>query len=264
LFEAAAHRIKARSDVPPPKMKRARHLLSGLLKCGACSAGMSVYGGTTRDKRICCTRHAESRTCPDPHTFRLASVEEAVLGALRAELRHPTAIAEFVRTYHEERRKLASQDGARRTGAERRLNEIRREIDRIVEGVARGELASGIFGPKATALDEERKKLEEDLSATEPDFVVALHPAVLARYEGLLGRLQQSIAAGIAGGNSEYTEVIRELVESVTVRQGKGWGKIEVEILGRLNALLGQGSTRQNVSGVMVAGAGFEPATSGL
>ena len=159
-----------------------------------------------------------------------------------------------MRTYHEERRKLASQEGARRAGAERRLNEVLREIDRIIEGVARGELPSGIFGPKATALDEERKRLEAELCA-EPDFVVALHPAVLARYEGLLANLQQSIAAGIAARNQEYVDVMRELVESVTVRQGDGWGKIAVEITGRLNALFGQDSARQKVSGVMVAGA---------
>jgi hypothetical protein len=66
---------------------------------------------------------AETGTCPDPRTFYLDRIEEAVVAALRAELRHPDVIAEFVRTYHEERRRLASQQGAKRTAAERRLAE---------------------------------------------------------------------------------------------------------------------------------------------
>ena len=41
---------------------------------------------------------AETGTCPDPRTFYLDRNEEAVVAALRAELRHPDVIAEFVRT----------------------------------------------------------------------------------------------------------------------------------------------------------------------
>jgi hypothetical protein len=156
---------------------------------------------------------AETGTCPDPRTFYLDRIEEAVVAALRAELRHPDVIAEFVRTYHEERRRLASQQGAKRTAAERRLAEARREIERIVDGVSRGELASAVFGPRATALDEERKRLEASM-AEEHESVVTLHPAALARYEDMVGRLQQSMAEGTAAGNAEYAEVMRELVEA--------------------------------------------------
>ena len=112
---------------------------------------------------------------PIPPTFYLDRIEEAVVAALRAELRHPDVIAEFVRTYHEERRRLASQQGAKRTVAERRLTEVRREIEGIVDGVARGELASAVFGPRASALDEERKRLETSM-AEEHESVVTLHP----------------------------------------------------------------------------------------
>src|SRR3954454_14821635 len=95
LFESARAKLKERSEIPAPKQRRARHLLSGLLRCAACGSGMSVYGGSGRQKRVCCTRHHESGTCPDPRTFRLDTIEKAVLGALQSELRHPNIIAEF-------------------------------------------------------------------------------------------------------------------------------------------------------------------------
>jgi hypothetical protein len=116
-----------------------------------------------------------------------------------------------------------------------------------------------VFGAKAVSLDEERKVLEASLTA-EPKNLIALHPAALARYEAMVGQLQQSIAAGIAIGNAEYAEAIRELVETVTVRPGPGPGRIEIQIVGRLDSLLGKGGyprDAKDVSGSTVAGARF-------
>jgi site-specific DNA recombinase len=104
--------------------------------------------------------------------------------------------------------------------------------------VTRGELASSVFGPRATALDQERKRLEVGM-AEEHESVVTLHPAALARYEEMVGRLQESMAEGMAAGNAEYAEV-RELVESVTVMRGGEPGQVAINIKGRLNALLGE------------------------
>ena len=97
--------------------------------------------------------------------------------------------------------------------------------------MTRGELASSVFGPRASALDEERKGLEGSM-AEEHESVVTLHPALLARYEEMVGRLQQSMAEGTAAGNAEYAEVMRELVESVTVMPGDESGQVVINIKG--------------------------------
>jgi site-specific DNA recombinase len=258
LFEAAQGRIKARSDVAPTYLRKPKRPLSGLLRCAACGGGMSTYGKKRGEpKRVRCTRYAETGACPDPRTFYLDTIEAAVVAALRAELRHPDVVAEFVRTYHDERRRLASQQGTTRTAAERRLAEVRREIERIVDGVARGELAPAVFGPHASALDEERKGLQASI-AEEHDPVVTLHPAALARYEEMVGRLQNSIAEGTTAGNAEYPEVMRDLVESVTVRPSNEPGRVEIDIKGRLNALLGKEAfpNRRSWSGGGINGSG--------
>jgi site-specific DNA recombinase len=124
IFEAAQARLAERAGVAPTYQRRARHLLSGLLRCAACGSGMSTFGADKSGrKRLRCSRARESGTCPDPKTFYLDTIENAVLGALRAELRDPILLAEYVKTYHEERARLAGGQRARRAGLERRLGE---------------------------------------------------------------------------------------------------------------------------------------------
>ena len=58
--------------------------------------------------------------------------KSAVLPGLESEMRHPSVIAEYVRTYHEERKRLAAKSNAKRAHLELRPGEINREIDRLV------------------------------------------------------------------------------------------------------------------------------------
>ena len=78
-------------------------------------AGMSTNGkDKSRRIRIRCSAANESGACLDPKTFYLETVERAVFSGLKVEMRHPEVIAEYVRTYHEERKKLAADAEAKR------------------------------------------------------------------------------------------------------------------------------------------------------
>ncbi len=46
-----------------------------------------------------------------------------------------------------------------------------------------------------------------------------LHPGAVARYEQQVGRLEDAIINGLKAGETEAAAVIRELIESVTVRR---------------------------------------------
>jgi site-specific DNA recombinase len=74
----------------------------------------------------------------DPQTFYLETVERTVLEALRAELSDPRVITEYVRTYQEERARLAGQQRRDRAAQERRAGALRREINRLVDHLAKG------------------------------------------------------------------------------------------------------------------------------
>jgi site-specific DNA recombinase len=245
-------------------------MLSGLRRCGACGSGMSTNGKDKSGRiRIRCSAATESGACRDAKTFYLTTVEGAVLAGLKAEMRHPSVIAEYVRTYHDERKRLSAKATARRAHLELRLGELKREIDRLVDAIAKGHGDPAVLGPRSSVLDEERKQVVRELNA-EPavDDVISLHPAVLARYEEQLAHLQDALSKGVNAGDSEAAEAIRDLVDTITVfRNPSHLGGVTVEIVGRLNALLGEQAfphRAQGVWGKMVAREGLEPPTPGL
>jgi hypothetical protein len=66
-----------------------------------------------------------------------------------------------------------------------------------------------------------------------------------------LVQLQDALSKGLNAGDSEAAEAIRDLVETVTVfRNPSHPGGVTVEIVGRLNALLGELAYPHNVRGV--------------
>jgi DNA invertase Pin-like site-specific DNA recombinase len=253
LFEEAQRRKKARGRTHPSHQRRPRHLLSGLLRCGACGAGMSTNGKDKSGRiRIRCSAANENGTCRDARTFYLETVENAVLAGLHAEMRDPRVIAEYVRAYHEERKRLAAQADAKRARLDRRLGELNREIARLVDAIAKGHGDPAVLGPRSTELNEERKRISIELTTgKKPSEVVGLHPAVLARYEEQLVELRNALSKGIRAGDSDAAEAIRELIETVTVfRDHSRPGGVTVEIAGRLNALLGEQAYPNKVRGV--------------
>jgi site-specific DNA recombinase len=270
LFDAAQSRKLARGHTHPNQQRRPRHMLSGLLRCGACGAGMATNGKDNSGRiRIRCSAATESGSCQDAKTFYLKTVESAVLAGLENEMRHPLVIAEYVRTYHEERKRLSAKANAKRTHLELRLGELNREIDRLVDAIAKGHGDPAVLGPRSSVLNEERKQVEMELNV-EPAVsdTISFHPAVLARYERQLIQLQDALSKGINAGDSDAAEAIRDLVETVTVfRDPSRPGGVTIEITGRLNALLGEQAYPNKVRGVwgkMVAGEGLEPPTPGL
>jgi len=56
---------------------------------------------------------------------------------LRDELAHPEAIAEYVRSYNAERRRLAKESSDRERHLQHRNGELDREIDRLITNIAR-------------------------------------------------------------------------------------------------------------------------------
>jgi site-specific DNA recombinase len=270
LFEQAQARKRERSLDLPHYHRRPRHMLSGLLRCGACGSGMSTNGKDKSGRiRIRCSAATESGSCPDPKTFYLDAVETAVLAGLRVELKNPKVLAEYVKTYHEERKRLSAEADVKRARLERRAGQLKREVDRLVDHLAKGIGDPHVIGPRSTELHYEREDILAELAKAPPAFeVISLHPAILKRYEEQLESLQSALTKGIRSGDPESTEAMRELVETVTVyRDPSEPGAVEIVVAGRLSALLGDRAYPngvRRVCGLVVAEEGFEPPTRGL
>ena len=151
---------------------------------------------------------------------------------------------------------------------ERRLAAAQRELERAVKALIKGTLPEDIAEKEIVALRVEHDQIKRELEALPTaQNLVALHPATLKHYETQLARLHEALTAGFAAGDVEAISAIRDLVETVTVkRDPERLGGVQVEIVGRLNPLLGEtaGLNLFASVGKMVAGAGIEPATYGL
>ncbi len=108
-------------------------------------------------------------------------------------------------------------------------------------------------------LRTERKRLEADLaSAEKPPETVALHPTALARYRQQLEDLRKALSSESLGDDREPVRALRELVAGIVALPTPPGAPIEVEVRGRLAALIGHAgiSGSQNVGGKSGSGGG--------
>ena len=128
------------------------------------------------------------------------TVEAAVLNGLSAELRHPEVIAQYVQTYHEERKRLAADTDARRSRLERRLEELTREIERLVNAIAKGHADPAVLGPQSTTLNEERKCILAELDQVRGELFGILE---LAKPDHIQ-KSDDVMTKGVAGPRNQF------------------------------------------------------------
>ncbi|WP_246725536.1 recombinase family protein [Beijerinckia sp. L45] len=248
--------------------RRPAHLLSGLLRCGSCGAGMSVHDRDAVGRaRIRCSAVSESGTCAATRRLPLARIEAAVLDGMREQLRDPALIEEYVRTYNEERLRLANTTGRDRARLQSRLETAQRELDRAVQNLIKGRLSEDEADQVLPTLRGTRDVLREELATIEaPPKIIALHPVTMTSYLRTIDKLSESLAAhaGAEDDRGTLTADLRALVDHVVVTAPVGVKDIMVEVKGRLAALIGGTPYPEKVGVRLVAEEGLEPPTRGL
>jgi DNA invertase Pin-like site-specific DNA recombinase len=236
MFAAAQDRHGLRTKIKPTMLRRPKHLLSGLLRCGCCSGGMSLKDTDRKGRRIMCSAVRESDTCTNGRNYYLDDIERRVLSGLDRNLRDPRAIEGFAAIYSDERRKLAAGSVDERERIERRLTEIGAEIARGTDALLKGRAPEEIIGPALTELARERSRLTDQISDLAPTVnVFTLQPPAIATYLGALNDLAGSLATAVRSGDSDAARAMRDLVESITISPADGPPLISVR--GRLTAL---------------------------
>ncbi len=267
LYERAIALKQERGGPIPCQTRKPKRVLSGLLKCGCCGAGMSVKDTRKGRQRIQCTQMKEAGTCDHRRVYDLDTVERTVFDGLKANLTTPDLITAYVETYNEERKRLASGLIANRARIEKRLARVKREFDRIFQSYVKGFAEEAEVRDPLSELRAERKRLEADLaSAEKPPEIVALHPTALARYRQQVANLQKALSSESLGDDREPVRALRELVAAIVVLPTPPGAPIEVEVRGRLAALIGHQvfPAARMWGGKVVAEEGLEPPTQGL
>jgi len=236
-FEAAQRLRGVRSRMTRRQQQRHKRILSGLLRCGVCEAGMSKKDIDHGRPRIVCTRMVESRTCGNHRRYYLDEIERIVIGGLRAELGTRDAVAYFLECYNAERRRSAAGNLAVRSTIENDLAEIERKIGRAVAAVIDGRITREESEAHLPAL-------RADLAArlvgiAKPPAVITLLPAAVDSYLRDLARLEDVVNRDLEEGDDAAAKAIRALVDSVTIMPTPAGTVPGIIVRGRLNSLLG-------------------------
>lgn len=244
---------------------RSKRLLSGLFRCSHCGSGMVIAGSKRGRTQIECSAAIESGSCVVKRRVFLDPIEQTVVAKLKEQLSSPDLMSAYVEAFNAERRK--SQDAATRdrTKVERRLAEVRREMDRIVDAIAKGNVDSGDVRDRMTELRLERSKLERGVARAEAEAeIIALHPAALEAYRRDLYALSRRIGSALSDHSGETRRAFHALVSDVIVTVNDPYQPATIEVRGRLSALLGQSVAPDTGVVGLVAGEGLEPPTRGL
>lgn len=236
LFERAGRIKAAKGGVRPEISNKPKHLFSGLLKCGCCGASYTVIG---RD-RIGCAGHRERGDCANTRTLTRKHVEERVLAALQSQLAAPDLLAEYVRVYHEERRRLASSTRDNRKDLEKRQAELAAAIERIVDRIVDGTAPDALVA-RMNAMETERKQIATTLAGLEDEAEpIALHPAAAEKYRRLVESIQSSLEDAPQGQElAAVFDQVRGLVERIDIEPGPDSKKpATITVHGLLSQLL--------------------------
>ena len=95
LFEAAQRRRKERSKKHGRANAPPRHILSGLLRCGSCGAGMTKKDTDHGRPRILCSQVKEAGMCSNRRAYYLDDIERIVIGGFRERWGSRAAIDHF-------------------------------------------------------------------------------------------------------------------------------------------------------------------------
>ncbi len=243
-FDAANSR--RRGPLPSPRQRKAKHLLSGLLRCPSCGGGMSLKDGQGLRRRVVCTNHRESGTCSNATPFNMARIENAVVERVMAELSRPDAINLYVREYNAERRRLSRETINSESRNQTELAKVNADLERAAGAVISGTMAETTARPHIARLEARKAELEAHLRLAGASHApLSIHPGAADRMRRQIASLSTEITAATASGDTAPALAFRQMVTSVTVNPN-----YELDITGDLAPLIRGGS--------VVAGERFE------
>ena len=252
-WDLARARREADSKLSLPRRNRPRHLLSGLLECGACGSSYIVVNNAW----LGCSAVRNKGTCENRRVIRVSEVEERVLDALQHHLLAPEVVATAVEAYRAERSRLAHERAQCRVGLDRELAETRRKIANVTKAVeAGGDLA--LLVPRLNALSRQQRDAEEKLRAATNRQPRVLHAEATDRYRQKVAALRQ-MSHDRTG--TEALGLVRELIGRIVIKPAPGRCRLPLDVVGDLAVLMCDEQDTNLVPMAVVAGVGFEPTT---
>ena len=214
-----ARQVKARLAMPTQPVKdqgqlnhRHKFLLSGLLTCGSCEQGYTIFGA---DRYGCANRRGKG-ICGDSRTITRQAIEAWGLGSLQRQLLEPELVAEFVRGFAEECARYNKDRAQASSGLERERVAVERSIAGIVTAIET-DAQNEALRVRLTQLEGRKAAIVAKLAETELPAAVELHPNATdlyaARVDDLVSALNEPEIT------TDAMEAIRCLIQQIVLTQ---------------------------------------------
>jgi len=254
-WNAVQHRRAKRGGATRHHASRPRRLLSGLLKCGKCGSGYVVSGADKRGPYLRCSRLLESGACDNKRTVSLDAVEATVLHGIEGHLCAPDLVAEYVKEFHRAMADLRDTSQRRRAELSKRLVEVEKAINAIVDAIAEGSRSSRALTQRLADLESERDGIETTIKEAAPP-PIALRPHATETYREKVKDLKAALNAADPENRTMAYEAIRELIDEVVIRPHGPYKPVEIDIYGRIQSLFPKNETNpESMGGVGCGGA---------
>ena len=163
--------MRIRNNQALNRVHRKTHPLSGVLTCGVCGGPLAI---TAKD-RYGCSAYRASKTCDNKKTILRSEVEKRVFDGLKTGLLNSDYLDQFTAEFQKEverlRRSTASELGLKK----KRLSDVTRQIDRIVDHIVNGTDTKSITS-KLVSLEAEKDSLALEVSQfEEKSTVIPIH-----------------------------------------------------------------------------------------
>ncbi|MGP7796815.1 zinc ribbon domain-containing protein [Sphingomonas sp. CLY1604] len=268
LFEAARGEIERRKRPATASSsigsKRAKHLLSGIIRCSCCGSNCTISG----KDYYRCAGQKERGTCGNTVSVRKEPLETATLAMLQTHLLTEDHARLFVQEFRREAARLARGDGHRNEAAHARLRQLEVELANLYQNLLVG-IASPALQTMIREREAEKIRLEARLhGATEvkPRADILPHPVLVDQFRRKVAALRASLDDDAI--RPEASAVLARLIESVTIYPDGEDGP-EAEVVAKVADLIAYaanentrpGDAKDGRSIPVVAGTGFEPVT---
>jgi site-specific DNA recombinase len=188
--QACFRRVYAKGRGRPPGTGRHVHLVSGLLRCGACGGSMTVVSRRMKAgvpyTRFGCTAHASrgSAICANALTVSERKASHTLVNALKEKLDQPELIRRFVSSFANRVASLERGDDSEVQSLERKVRASQVRIANLTESLAK----IGWSDAVASKLREEEERLgrlkaeRSSTASAESHRRPVPHPTAIAGY----------------------------------------------------------------------------------
>ena len=234
LFERVQLQMELRAHKHPEGQRRAKHLLSGMGTCGVCGSGwIRIKAGFWG-----CAGARNGAGCSNTRQISDKNYETRILNGLKHRLLDPEAIDIYVREYHANALERDRAEGRTRGKLQRKLAEVNRRMDRLVEAIAAGAQSFELVKEKMIAARADRLALEEEVAAIESGNVIALHPKIVEDYRREVLSLDVLLKNDTSESREEVMPRIRSLIDSIILTPAKVGRGVDIEMTGRLAKMI--------------------------